>query len=256
MTDTRSGVSDGSILAYVSGEAERTATTLDNRGVASLDVITMIIPRAPLGEIQPRFVSRNNPGLSSERVFQKMLGFSAQDPLQSPSPEEQDQLVRAGLVQLVGSSAGPFANRLAHLFGIDMISAIYDPQTGETVRPQDLGTGPRPVDATAAHPSFSHLSDFLRGAGASAGVRLSDRLFGVYKFKVDQTTRNQVYLHDEVQVVARVLGSLYVTFSTELDTRSVLGQPPNRQALLEQQWRFGLPRRKTPKTDKKTDTTP
>jgi hypothetical protein len=255
VTDTRPGVSDGGSLAYLSGEAEKSATTLDNRGVASLDVITMVIPRAPLGEIKPRFLSRNNPGLTSERVFQKMLGFSAADPLQSPTPEEQDQLLRAGLVQLVGSSAAPFANRLAQLFGIDMISAIYDPTTtpsGEAVRLPDSGLGPRPAEVGTGHAALTRWQDLLRGTGVSAGVRLTDRLFGLYKFKVDQTTENQVFLRDEVQVVGRVLGSLYVTFSSELDGHSVLGQPPNRQAMLEQQWRFGLPKPK--KAPEKSET--
>ena len=245
-TDTRPAVSGGGIQTYISGEAEREATTMDKAGVASLDVVTMIVPRSRLGEVQPRFVSRNNPGVSSERVFQKLLGFSSPDALQAPTTQEQDQLLRAGLVQLVGSSAGPFASRLAHLFGIDMISATYQPPTSLETGPSAQGSAMRAQDLNApGRPAVGRLSDLLRGTGASAGVRLNDRLFGVYKFTVDQAAvGNQVYLHDEVQIVGRLVGNFYMKFSSELDNRSLLGQPPNRQVLLERQWRFGLPRRK------------
>ncbi len=256
VTDTRPGVSEGTSLAYISGEAERSATTIDASGVASMDVVTMSVPRSRLGEIRPRFASRNNPGLSSERVFQKLLGFSSQDSHQGPTTEEQDQLLRAGLVQLVGSSAGPFANRLAQLFGIDMIAAVYEPTAplgGNSNTPQDVGDLRRlAVEPAGARSTMNTWSDLLRGTGASAGVKLSDRIFGVYKFKVDQSPTNQVFLHDEVQVVGRVVGNIYLKFSTELDTRSLLGQPPNRQILLERQWRFGLPSRKPENPKKET----
>jgi hypothetical protein len=245
-TDTRPAVSGGGVQAYISGEAEREATTMDKAGVASLDVVTMIVPRSRLGELRPRFVSRNNPGVSSERVFQKLLGFSSPDALQAPTAQEQDQLLRAGLVQLVGSSAGPFASRLAHLFGIDMISATYQPPTSLETGPSAQGAAMRAQDLNApGRPAVGRLSDLLRGTGASAGVRLNDRVFGVYKFTVDQAAvGNQVYLHDEVQIVGRLVGNIYMKFSSELDARSFLGQPPNRQVLLERQRRFGLPRRK------------
>ena len=177
------------------------------------------------------------------------MGFSSQDARQAPTTEEQDQLLRAGLVQLVGSSAGPFANRLAQLFGIDMISAVYEPTAppgGNNNVPQDV------ADPTGERSAMNKWSDLLRGTGASAGVKLSDRIFGVYKFKVDQSPSNQVFLHDEVQVVGRVVGNVYLKFSTELDTRSLLGQPPNRQILLERQWRFGLPARKPENPKKET----
>jgi hypothetical protein len=256
-TDTRPAVSGGGIQAFISGEAEREATTIDKSGVASMDVITMIVPRSRMGELRPRFVSRNNPGLSSERVFQKLLGFSSLDPLQAPTTQEQDQLLRAGLVQLVGSSAGPFANRLARLFGIDMITPLYQPPTQVETGPSAPGAAMRAQElGSAGRPAVGRWSDLLRGTGASAGVRFNDRVYGVYKFTVDQTAvGNQVFLHDEVQIVGRLVGSYYMKFSSELDTRSFLGQPPNRQVLLERQWRFGLPRRK-PKASEKPSETP
>jgi hypothetical protein len=235
-TDTRPSLGAGMTVPYLSGEAEREVTGVDARGFATEDTITMIVDRAPLGEIQPRFVSRNNPNLKSDRVAMQALGLSGQDQI---SQAERDQLLRAGLIQLVGSGAATFANRLAQNFGIYMISAIYEPPvTPGAVADPALPSG-------AAGNTQGDLAAYLRGAGASARVRITDKLFGVYKVKLDEA-QNQTFFRDEIELVYRLAGSVHVRASTELDSEQVLGQPPNRRAALENQWRFGLPRRRSP----------
>jgi hypothetical protein len=164
------------------------------------------------------------------------LGLSGQDQI---SQAERDQLLRAGLIQLVGSGAATFASRLAQNFGIYMISAIYEPPvTPGAVADPALPSG-------AAGNTQGDLAAYLRGAGASARVRITDKLFGVYKVKLDEA-QNQTFFRDEIELVYRLAGSVHVRASTELDSEQVLGQPPNRRAALENQWRFGLPRRCSP----------
>ncbi len=226
VTDTRTLAGERAVIPYLSGEAERVAPTVDARGFATPDTILMIVDRAPLGEIQPRFISRNNPGLSSEQVAQRALGLSGEQ----FTPEEKDKLLRAGLVQLLGSTAGPLANRLAHRFGIDILYPIYEPTEEASAEPAVPAAAPR-----------RDVTNLLQGTGATAGVQLSDRIFGVYKFKVDQT-QNQLFFRDEVELTYRVRGNLHLKASTELDTEKLLGQPPDRRAVLENQWRFGLPK--------------
>lgn len=237
VTEERPALGASGILPYVSGEAERVVTTVDPRGLSTDDTISMVVDRALLGEIQPRFVSRNNPDLASDRVAMKALGLSSE---QQGTPADRDQLFRAGLVQLVGSSAAPLANRLAQKFGIGMISPIYEPpETQETAPTGAPAATPKNGQATNASP----LTDYLRGAGASARIRLTDRLSGVYKVKLDEA-KNQTYFRDQIELILRVKGSLFVRASSELDSQSLLGQPPERRAVLENQWRFGLPKRK------------
>lgn len=234
VTDTRPGVGYGTSVPFVSGTAEKTVTNLDARGFAVDDTVTMVVDRAPLGKIEPRFVSRNNPDMKTERVAMRALGLSGDKQI---TPAERDQLLRAGLVQLVGNSATPMAQRLANKFGIDMISAIYEPpETQET--PSGL---PSPGPKTSDKPR--ELVTYLRGAGASARVKVNDRLFGFYKVKWDEA-QNQFYFRDEIELVYRVAGSLHARASTELDSEQLLGQPPERRVALENQWRFGLPRRR------------
>ncbi|MBL0350810.1 MAG: translocation/assembly module TamB domain-containing protein [Elusimicrobia bacterium] len=235
-TDTRPGLTHG-VYPYISGVAEKTVAGVDARGFANDDVVTMVVDRARLGEIQPRFISRNSPGLKSDRVAMRALGLSGEDQL---SQSDRDQLFRAGLVQLVGASAAPLATRLAQNFGIYMINTIYEPpETTESASPLSPTQSP---SATAA--PARDLATYLRGAGASARIRLTDRLFGVYKVKLDEA-QNQFYFRDEIELVYRVAKSLHLRASTELDSEKLLGQPPNRRIALENQWRFGLPRRQS-----------
>ncbi|MBK8125393.1 MAG: translocation/assembly module TamB domain-containing protein [Elusimicrobia bacterium] len=235
ITDTRPGVGFGPSIPYVSGQAEKTVTSLDTRGFAVNDTVTMVVDRAPLGEIQPRFVSRNNPDMKTERVAMRALGLSGDQQITS---EERDQLLRAGLVQLLGASASPLALRLAKNFGIDMITTIYEPP--ETLETPGGATPSTAEDKTAR---TGELVDYLRGAGAAARIRVTDRLFGVYKVKWDEA-QNQFFFRDEIELVYRVMGSLYARAGTELDSERLLGQPPERRVALENQWRFGFPRRK------------
>ncbi|MBK8574167.1 MAG: translocation/assembly module TamB domain-containing protein [Elusimicrobia bacterium] len=224
------------IHSYLSGEAERVVTTVDARGLSTDDTLSLVVDRALLSEMQPRFVSRNNPDLKSDRVAMKALGVSSE---KQGTPAERDLLFRAGLVQLVGASAAPLANRLAQKLGIGMISPIYEPPESQETVPTAA-----PVVANSGSSSkTSPLSDYLRGAGASARIRVTDRLSGVYKVKVDEA-KSQTYFRDQVEIILRIKGSLHVRASTELDSEAQLGQPPERRASLENLWRFGLPRRK------------
>jgi hypothetical protein len=202
----------------------------------------MVVDRAPLGEIQPRFVSRNNPDMKTERVAMRALGLSGDQQITS---EERDQLLRAGLVQLLGASASPLALRLAKNFGIDMITTIYEPP--ETPETPGGSTPLTPEDKPAR---TGELVDYLRGAGAAARIRVTDRLFGVYKVKWDEE-QDHFFFRDEIELVYRVMGSLYMRAGTELDSERLLGQPPERRVALENQWRFGFPRRKKQNSEDK-----
>jgi len=239
VTDTRAAVADRATVPYLWTEADRAAIILD-RGVPTPDTITMIVDRAPLGELQPRFLSRNNPGWSSDQVAKKTLGLS-EDQF---TPLERDQLLRAGLVQLLGSTAGPLASRIAQRFGIDILYPIYEPEDSQLVQ----------TPARATPVPRGDILNLLQGTGASAGMQLSNRVFGLYKFKMDQM-QNQLFFRDEIELVYRIRGNLHLRASTELDTEKLLGQPPNRQAILENQWRFGQPKPPAPK-DKNQPTPP
>jgi|GEM_PF-3334085 len=213
---------------WLSGRAERSVTWGDAR---SDDTVILVVDRAPVTEIKPRFLSSNNPEMLSDRVAMRALGMSGEEQM---TPQERDQLLSAGLVQMVGTGATTFASGLAQKFGIYMISPVYEP-------PENVDTVPGSLPAQSPN-GPPRLSDRLRGAGASARVRLTDSFFGVYKVKYDEYS-DRVFFRDELELIYRVRKSLFLRASTELDSQQTLGQPPEKRVVLENQWRFGLPRR-------------
>jgi hypothetical protein len=235
VSDTRPDVGAGGVVPYLSGEMERSYTSFDAEGRPQDDVVTLVIPRAPLTRLQPRFVSRASPYLSSDRVAQKLLGISESD--SSFTAAKREHYLRAGVVQMFGAAATPLLSSMAHQIGFTDIYPIYDAGS----RP-DADPG---ASAEAGRPKT--LAEYLEGSGVATGVRLWKRVFGVYRgtyAQIPSTTRRQYYFKDEVELVYRVVNRLYLRLNSELDSERLLGQPPNRSLILENQWRFGWPRRK------------
>ena len=83
-------------------------------------------------------------------------------------------------------------------------------------------------------------------------MRLTDRLSGVYKVKWEES-KDQTYFRDQIELILRVKGSVHMRASTELDSQSLLGQPPERRLALENVWRFGLPSHRRTPTEKESN---
>jgi hypothetical protein len=242
VTDTRTVADQEIITPYLSCEAEMTITTLDTLGASTQDTITMIVERAPIGKIEPRFVSRNRPGLNSERVAEIALGFAQdEDQPQQLTPLEREQLLKGGLVQLLGSAAAPVANKVGREIGLDYIFPFYQP-------PSNTETASA-LPGSAAQPG--RPGGLIQGMGVTTGLQLTRNISGVYRARAEEA-QNQFYFRDELEINYRILGSLFLRASTELDTEKLLGQPPNRQAVLENQWRFGLPKKRARQTPPET----
>ena len=96
----------------------------------------------------------------------------------------------------------------------------------------------------------------LKGTKLKMGRELSNRLFADYSVKVDEF-QNQVDFRHEVEVAYRFHRNFYIRAISELDSEGTLGRPPDRRALLENRWRFGLPKRKSKrKSDDKSSALP
>jgi hypothetical protein len=237
-TDTRTVTGEPGITPYLSGTAERTAPLMDAQGFMVPDTITMVVTRAPLGQIEPKFYSRNNPNLNSTEVAQRALGLESDI---NGNPVDRKKVMQQGLVQLVGSAASPLANRLARGLGISILNPIYDP--GESTVPSSAAN-PNSTSAILEN-SQPGGGNYLRGTGASAMWNWSERFSSVYKVTVDER-ENQRFFKDQVELIYRLRGNLYMHASTDLDSERLLGQPPNRQLIFENQWRFSPPRKPDP----------
>ncbi|MFN0118688.1 MAG: translocation/assembly module TamB domain-containing protein [Elusimicrobiota bacterium] len=242
-------------IVYLKAKAQKEIYYTDPYGGNNQDVITMVVGRAQLGEIEPRFISKNNPSLSSERALKLALGIPMSDPIENSLllPEQRDQqqksqfsndtMLRLGLVQLLDSSlASPLARALAKNTGlVDFIRVSY--QEKDPLADQEFN----PTEPTASTNNNITQNQFLRyakGTKVKFGREITDRLFADYSFRVDELN-NQFDLRHEVELAYRIHRNFFLRGISELDTARTLGRSPDRRALIENQWRFGLPKVKT-----------
>jgi hypothetical protein len=239
---------------YLRANAEREVFYTDALNNSNQDIIVMVVDRAPIGEIQPRFYAKNNPGLSSQRALQLALGLPFNDNIDTNNllPDQRsrisenannDQLLRLGLVQLLDSNlASPLARALARRTGlVDYIRVSYqqnDPH-GED--------GSAVLDPSSNNNATQNeFLKYAKGTQVKFGRGLGSRLYADYSFRVDEF-ESQLNLRHEVELAYRVHRNLFLRGTSELDAQRELGRPPDRRAILENQWRFGLPRRKPAK---------
>lgn len=241
-------------VVYLKATAERDVFYTDALANNNHDVIVMVVDRAPIGEIQPRFYSKSNPNLSSQRALQLALGLPFGDSIETNSllPDQRaklsdsadsDKLLRLGLIQLLDSNlASPLARAIARRTGlVDYIRVTYqenDPHAQEGV--VDI-----PDKSNTTDVNQNQFLKYAKGTQVRVGRELGGRLFADYSFRVDQY-ESSINLRHELELAYRVHNNLFLRGTSELANERALGRPPDRRAILENQWRFGLPRRKTP----------
>lgn len=216
-------------IPYLSAIAETERLTPDPiTGTNTRDTIRLMIDRAPISDLKPRFVSKNNPSLAQERVLALTTGMDTQN----LTPEERDSLMRRGVAQLLDSTlTAPFIQTLARTSGlIDSVRVSYaQPEDPVVSKEKPNGeTGTKPVNPTL---------DALRGTKYTLGKQFGSRALLEYSFRFDEF-QNKLDLKHELQVSYRIGGNVFFRASSELDTRNTLGRDPDRRALIEQQWRF------------------
>ncbi len=248
------------VYVYLKATAEKDVYYTDGLSNNNQDTIVMVVDRSLMGEIQPRFYSRYNPNLSSQRALQLALGLPLSESVDTNSllpdqrathqneKEDNDKLLRLGLVQLLDSSlASPLARALARNTGlVDVIRISYqgdDPNIANEVPVGD--------QASSNNITQNQFLKYAKGTKVKFGRGLSSRLFADYSVRVDEY-QNQVDLRHEVELSYQLKRNLYLRGISELDNEHQLGRAPDRRAILENQWRFGLPKNKKPKTPRDT----
>lgn len=241
------------VLVYLRATAERDVYYTDALGNGNQDTIMVQVDRAQLADIKPRFYSKGNPSMSPEKASELALGIVTSDDAPSNSllassvdpqtEEENDRLVRTTIIKLIDSSlASPLARAIARQTGlIDFIRVTYQEKD---IKSEDRADStPKSVSATAQITENPWLR-YAKGTKVKLGRELSSRLFADYSFRVDEF-ENQVDLRHELELAYRLHRNFFIRAVSELDTERTLGRPPDRRAILENQWRFGLPKKKT-----------
>lgn len=241
-------------FVYLKAAAEKEVFYTDALGNSTEDVIVLELDRALIGEIKPRFRSKNNPNISSEKALEQALGISvpagndnALIPSQQPAGQSRtdvDRLLRTSVVQLLDSSlASPLARALARQTGlVDFIRVTYQETDPNDPEPYALGS---PNQTNGSDITQNEWLRYVKGTKVRLGRELTNRLFADYSFRVDEY-QNQLDLRHEVELAYRVHRNLFLRGTSELDSERTLGRTPERKAILENRWRFGhFKKRKT-----------
>ncbi len=188
------------------------------------DTIQLIIDKSPVGKIQPRFVSADNPTLSSEKVLARVIGID----LERTSPVERELMLRQGLIRLIDSSlATPLARNLLRKSGIvDLMKVSYEPPP--------ISESPR-----AEHPAT--IPELLKGTKYSFEKYVTDTMLLGYSVTLDEYL-SKLDLKHELEIAYRLRGSVFVRGLYEIDTQSLI-RPPERRITVEKHWRFGWPKK-------------
>jgi autotransporter translocation and assembly factor TamB len=192
-------------------------------GAKAESAVTLIIPRSPIGEIVPKFTSKDHPELSSDQILKGTYGLS-----DTMNISERGTWLRQQLVRLFDSSlASPLAKNLLQKSGlIDSVRVTYD--TSYTQEPGETRNEGASVSLAEALSGTRYvLEKYLTG----------DLLLGYALTLGDM--RQRLDLRHEFELAYRWRGNIFVS-----GTYGLAPQRPESNEWkinFEPRWRFGWP---------------
>lgn len=191
------------------------------------DTVQLIIDKSEIGDIKPRFISRNNPNMPPEKALAIATGFDSE--LYSPS--DRTYLMRQQLIRLFDSTlTTPLARNLLRRSGI-----------ADTFRVQYQSQEP----LTPKNPASPTLTELLYGTKYSVEKYLTNRIFLGYSLTFDtlDQIQNKLDLRHELELSYRLRSNIFLRGIYEFQS-SDSDRQYDRRITLEQQWRFGRPKKK------------
>lgn len=189
------------------------------------DTIQLIIDKAEISKINPRFVSKNNPELSPENAMARATGI---DPKTTSSSDMQFYLRKSIIRFLDSTLTTPLAKNLLKRSGIvDSFRVQYVSQ--ETIKPEN--------------PDNPSAAELLAGTKYSFEKYLNDRVLFDYSMIFDELSK-KLSLRHELGLSYNLMKDLYLKGKYELESKNPLRQN-EKSIMLEQHWRFGLPKKKS-----------
>jgi hypothetical protein len=180
----------------------------------------MIVDKSDLMHVKPRFLSRLNSTLSSEKALAKATGTNSD----SYGGTDADYSMRQQLIRLVDSTlTTPLARSFLRKSGLaDSFKVQYINQ--QPIRPVQSG-----------NPTMAEL---LYGTKYSMGKNLTNQLQLGYSVIFDELN-NKLDLRHELEMSYKLQKNTLLKGVYELDTHNPFRQYDKR-ITLEQQWRFNL----------------
>ncbi|MFH1379842.1 MAG: hypothetical protein ABII23_06150, partial [bacterium] len=195
------------------------------------DTITMVMDRAPIGELKPRFVSRNDPNLSSDKALERATGYDAEN----IDPKERDLLLKRGIVQVLDATlTTPIARNILRYTGlVDTIRISHEnlpDASSDPILKKD------PVGLFETKDFF----DAFLGTKYTVGKQLSSKLLLEYSMQI-VGLEQKLDLRHELELSYRLRGDTYVRAVTDINRNVSGGYEPEQKAVIERRWRFNWP---------------
>ena len=203
---------------FVTCEAE---TKVYTAGDSVPDIIKVYVSRSSIDDLKTRFVSKNDPTLSSDKVLYKV---TKTDPATSTGYDTNtDFMVKQQIVRMFGSNvAVPLANTVLKKTGIvDNIRLGFVNQDMLQVDPN------KPT----------RMADLLYGMKYSAEKNLNRLLQVGYSVTFDQV-QEEIDLKHSLEMSVRLSNSIFLRGSYGLQSNNPDYEPENK-IMLEQRIRFG-----------------
>ena len=203
---------------FVTCEAE---TEVYTAGDSVPDVVKVYVSRSSIDDLKTRFVSKNDPTLSSDKVLYKV---TKTDPATSTGADTNtDFMVKQQIVRMFGSNvAVPLANTVLKKTGIvDNIRLGFVNQDMLQVDPN------KPTK----------VADLLYGMKYSAEKNLNRLLQVGYSVTFDQV-QEEIDLKHSLEMSVRLSNSIFLRGSYGLQSNNPDYEPENK-IMLEQRIRFG-----------------
>jgi translocation and assembly module TamB len=217
---------------FLEGQAESNVYSNTGNTFDDNDTIQLIIDKAEITQIKPRFASKNNPNIDPRKAMARATGINPD------TTNSSDTLfyLRKSILRFVDSSlTTPLAKSLLGKSGlVDSFKVQYVNKDNVT-KPQN--------------PDNPTIADFLAGTKYSLEKYINSKLAFGYSMTLD-ALNNKLSLFHELGLSVNLNKGLFLKGTYDLDSDNPLHQN-DRRIELQQQWRFGSFKKK-PKTSPKT----
>lgn len=221
-------------VCYLEGVAETKTTVLDPESrQMSPDIIVMSIDRGKIGEIQPKFYSKNYPLLTQEKVLRYVFANVDTSAL---TPEEQIILFRREILRWLDTSLiTPLVKNILTYAGLVDTVRMKRETPEETTEKKTIAPGDLQSVST-------DWQDLVKGTKVTFEKQILQNVLLGYSVKLD-TLVNRLDLKHELELAYRFRWKgdvlLRATYELERGQATSGSLTPERKIYLEPRWRFG-----------------
>jgi len=228
-------------VCYLEGVTETKTTVLDpETKQTSPDVVVMVIDRGKIGEIQPKFYSKNYPLLTQEKALNYVF---ANVDISELTPEGKIVLLRREILRWIDTSlTTPLVKNILTYAGLVDTVRMERETPLETTEGTPTAPGDQQPVSTDLRSAGTDWRDLVKGTKVTFEKQILQNILLGYSVKLD-TLVNRLDLKHEFELAYRFRWKgdvlLRATYELEKGQTTSGSATPERKIYLEPRWRFG-----------------